>query len=789
MLKSYLKIALRNFKRRQVYSIVNIVGLSIALACCLMVYLFVKSEFTYDTFHENYENIYRLNVKNKRSADGDWFELGAVAATMAPEFAENSVGINKYVRLKPSLALMKVNEEYSEESFTYADPDIFNVFTFPLLRGESKSLFNDPNTAILSEEYALKWFNTLEVVGKTFSVQLNDEYVPITIKGVAKKIPGNSSIKFDILLPFEKFIQTAGGDWLTSWNAWGIPTYFLMNENLNRPDFHDQLTKIARNHFPEESRMNYAISTQPLKDIYLNESIRGFSARGKKSTSWVLLTIAAFIIIIASINYTNLAIGMALPRTKEIGLRKTIGATGRQLAFQFLGEAFLYTIVSLFFALLLADLLLPHFSLLTNTSLDLIGNFDYQLITFISLLILLITLMAGGYPALIVSKFNTVKALKGQERSNKGGLLVKSLIVLQFSLAVIFTFGAYTMTEQINFFQTADRGYDDHNIISIYVRDINGDKVLKRMRADLEFQPEIASVSSMGSTQTRIKIGEDEITTDVYRVDPEFFNTLNIDVIRGSKFNKLASSNQTNTVIVNRILLKEIGVALEEAVGITIPFNRFDGFDNPMIIGVIDDVKFESLHSAVDPLIIHINNDQEMKRIMIKIEEGKMAAGKNKVEQAWNNILTDRPFELEYLSDINKAQYASDENERIIILSAGFLSILISCLGLFALSNLSISQRKKEIGIRKIMGARLPELFVTLSAKFTLLIAISLIVALPIAWYLVSGWLENFAFKIALGAAPFITITIIMFLLALFSISYQIFKTSNINPAATLREE
>ncbi|HNP18615.1 MAG TPA: ABC transporter permease [Fulvivirga sp.] len=789
MLKSYLKIALRNFTRRQVYSIVNVVGLSVALACCLLVYLFVKSEFTYDTFHDNYENIYRLNVKTKRSADGDWRELGAVAAAMAPAFAENSAGIDKYVRLKGALALMKVNEEYREVPFIYADPDIFKVFTFPLLRGESKSLFNDPNTAILSEEYALKWFNTLEVVGKTFSVQLNDEYVPITIKGVTKKIPGNSSIQFDILLPFQKFIQTAGGDWLTSWNAWGIPTYFLMKESFNATDFDEQLTKIARKHFPEESRMNYAMSTQPLKDIYLDESVRGFSASGKKSTSWVLLTIAAFIIIIASINYTNLAIGMALPRTKEIGLRKTIGASGRQLAFQFLGEAFLYSIVSLFFALLLADLLLPYFSLLTNTSLDIIGALDYQLVTFIVSLVLLITLMAGGYPALIVSKFNTIKALKGQVRSNKRGLLIKSLIVFQFVLAVIFTFGTYTMTEQINFFYTTDRGYDDQNIIAIYVRDVDGDRVLKRMKEDLVLQPEIASISSMGWTGTRLMVGEGQVAADIYRVDPEFFNTLNIDIIKGSGFSKHASENQANTVIVNRSLLKEIGVALEDAVGTTIPFNRYDGFDNPMIIGVIDDVKFESLHSEVDPLIIHTNNNQELKRIMIKIVEGNRVAGQKKVEQSWANIFTDRPFEFEYLTDINNGQYASDENERIIILSAGFLSVLISCLGLFALSNLSIAQRKKEIGVRKIMGARLPELFITLSARFTLLIAISLIVALPIAWYLASGWLENFAFKIELGAAPFIVITVFMFLLSLISISYQIVKTSNINPAVTLREE
>ena len=201
MLKSYLKIAFRNFSKRQVYSIVNIVGLSVALACSLLVYLFVKSEFTYDTFHENHESIYRLNVKSRRGADGEWRELGGVAAAMAPEFASNTSEINKYVRLKGALALMKVNEQYSEESFTYADPDIFNVFTFPLVRGEYKSLFNDPNTAIISEAYAMKWFNTLEVVGNTFSVQLNDEYMPITIKGVAKKIPGNSSIQFDILLP------------------------------------------------------------------------------------------------------------------------------------------------------------------------------------------------------------------------------------------------------------------------------------------------------------------------------------------------------------------------------------------------------------------------------------------------------------------------------------------------------------------------------------------------------------------------------------------------------------
>lgn len=789
MLKSYLKIAFRNFSKRQVYSIVNVVGLSVALACSLLVYLFVKSEFTYDTFHENHESIYRLNVKSKRGAEGDWRELGAVAAAMAPEFASNTSEINKYVRLKGALALMKVNEHYSEESFTYADPDIFNVFTFPLVRGEYKSLFNDPNTAIISEAYAMKWFNTLEVVGSTFSVQLNDEYIPITIKGVAKKIPGNSSIQFDILLPFEKFIQTAGGDWLTSWNAWGVPTYFQMNEGFSTADFNDKITAIARTHFPEESRLNYAVSVQPLKDIYLNENVRGFSASGKKSTSWVLLAIASFIVIIASINYTNLSIGMALPRTKEIGLRKTIGATKRQLALQFLGEAFLYVLVSLFFALLLTDLLLPYFSQLTNTSLTLSGQFNIELISFIVGLVLLIVAMAGGYPALVISHFNAVKALKGQERSNSGGLLVKSLVVLQFSLAVIFTFGAYIMTEQINFFLDSDRGYNDQDIMALYVKDVDGDKVLKRMRADLEFQPEIVSISPMGWTNARVMIGEDQVNTDVYRVDPEFFNTLELDVINGSRFSKHAANNQTNTVIVNRSLLKAFDINLEDAVGTTIPFNRFDGFDNPMIIGVIDDVKFESMHVAVDPLILHTNADMRMQRIMVKLKPGSLAAGRQKVAQAWSNIFVDRPFEFEYLEDINKQQYASDESQRLIILSAGVLSILISCLGLFALSNLSISQRRKEIGVRKILGARLPQLFITLSGRFTLLIAISLIVALPVAWFLAKDWLENFAFKIELGAPPFVVIAITMFVLALFSVSYQVIKTANTNPATTLREE
>lgn len=789
MLKSYLKIALRNFSKRQVYSIVNVIGLSVALTCSLLVYLFVQSEFTYDTFNENYESIYRLNVKSKRSADGDWRELGAVAAAMAPEFAENSAEINKYVRIKGALALMKVNEAYSEESFTYADPDIFNVFTFPLVRGEYKSLFNDPNTAILSEEYAMKWFNTLEVVGNTFSVQLNNEYIPITIKGVAKKIPGNSSIQFDVLLPFEKFIQTAGGDWLTSWNAWGVPTYFQMNEGFRKADFDDKITSIARAHFPEESRMNYAVSVQPIKDIYLNENVRGFSASGTKSTSWILLTIASFILIIASINYTNLSIGMALPRTKEIGLRKTIGATKTQLALQFLGEAFLYVLVSLFIALLLTDLLLPTFSQLTNTILTLDGQFNIGLISFITGLVLLIVAMAGGYPALVVSRFNAVKALKGQERSSNGGFLVKSLVVLQFSLAVIFTFGAYIMTQQINFFQTADRGYNDQNIMALYVKDVDGDKVLKRLRTSLEFQPEIESISPMGWSGTRLVVGEDQISTDVYRVDAEFFKTLELDVVRGSRFSQHASENQTNAVIVNRSLLEAMGIGLEAAVGTTIPFNRYEGLDNPMIIGVIDDVRFESLHTAVDPLIIHANNNMVMQRIMIKIAEGKLIDGQNKVRKAWNYIFTDRPFEFEYLSEINNQQYASDENEKFIILSAGFLSILISCLGLFALSNLSISQRKKEIGVRKILGARLPDLFVTLSGTFTLLITISLLIALPISWYLASGWLESFAFKIELGVTPFVFIAFIMFILALVSVSYQIVKTTYTNPVKILREE
>lgn len=786
MLKNNFKIAIRNFTKRKVYSIVNVIGLSIAISTSLLVYTFVKSELTYDQFNTLHESIYRLNIKSKRGEN--WREGGAVAPVMAPELASNSTEIRNYVRIKTAVSLVKFSDVYSEELFHYADPSLFNIFTLPLLAGNSSLFSNSPNVAIITEEYALKHFNTLDVIGQLVEVELQEKFQPFEIVGVAKDIPNNSSVEFNLLLPFQKFEEVAEGDWMTSWRAWGVTTFFLMKDQFSKESFEDQITTLSREHFPEEQRQSVALTLQPLDDLYLNENVRGISPRGSIDASITLMAIALFILIIACINFTNLMIGMAVPRLKEVAIKKVVGASQLSLITQFIVEAFITTTMSFMVAVLLTDLLMPVFSDLTNTALVFLPGFTPDFLLFSAVLILTITLLSGLYPAIYIAKFNPVESFKDSKITSKN-YLFKVLVVLQFSIAVFFATSVGTIFQQVQYMYTADKGYDDSNIMTVNIRDLDGDLVVARMKNQLDNSTSVASVSASSSYGARLNYNEETYRIQQSRVEPGYFNALDIDLVSGRFFYNEGDFDSHNSIIVNEKLLAQLSIPLEEAIGHSIPFNNYEGMVNPRIIGVIGDVKLESLERDVAPRIFHVHPDLGFKKLLIKYNQSQSANAQEAIQNVWKSIFDVRPLEVEYLTEINKKQYASLESEKSVIVYAGIISILISCLGLFALSSLKIQQRTKEVGIRKVLGASIPRLILTLTSNISQLLFISTLIALPISWYASMSWLDNFAYQVTLNYLPFIGIILIVLIVAYLSISYQLFRTARVNPAKSLRSE
>lgn len=786
MLKRNLNIAIRNFAKRRVYSVVNVVGLSIAISTSLLVYTFVKSELTYDQFNTLHESIYRLNINYKRG--DNWREGGAVAPVMAPELAPNSTDIRNFVRIKTAVSLVKFNDAYVEELYHYADPSIFDIFSFPLVYGNTSLFGNSSNVAIITEEYALKYFNDVDVIGQLVEVEMRGEFQSFEIVGVARNVPNNSSVQFNLLLPFEKFEKVAKGDWMTSWRAWGVTTFFLMKNNFSKEKFENHITALTRKHFPEEQRQSIALTLQPLDDLYLNENIRGITPRGSIDTSFTLLGIAIFILLIACINFTNLMIGMAVPRLKEVAVKKVVGASQLSLIFQFLVEAFITTLVSFIAAILLTDLMMPVFANLTNTALIFQPGLTSDFLLFSVLLILIITFLSGLYPAIYIAKFNPVESLK-DAKVTTGNSLFKVLVVLQFSIAIFFIMSLGTIFQQVQYIYAADKGYDDSNIMTVNIRDLDGDLILERMKSQLNNAGSIMSVSASSSYGTSINYNEEVHRIQQTRVESGYFKMLDIKLNQGRFFNDKTEYDISNSIIVNEAFLTQLNIPFENAIGQSIPFNNYEGMENPIIIGVIDNVKLESLEHEVAPRLFHLHPDLGFKRLLIKHKNGQGASAYAIALKAWMSIYDVRPLEVEYLADINRNLYASLESEKNVIEYAGVVSVLISCLGLFALSSLKIQQRSKEVGIRKVLGASMTRVIVTLTANISQLLLVSIMIALPISWYASNQWLDNFAHRVSLNYLVFIGAILMVLVAAYLSISYQLFKTARVNPAESLRSE
>ncbi len=797
MLKNYFKTAWRNLSRNKIYSFINIAGLSIGLACAMLIMLYVKDEVSFDKFHKNVNNIYRIVSKAKyQGIESKSMNTGYL---QGPRFSRNVPGIKAFVRVQSGSADVKKGAEVQSQDLLYVDSSFFTVFTFPLINGNAITCLKEPNSIVLSEDAAIKQFGTTDAVGKIVTLKEDSAFTPYKVTAVTKRCPQNSSIRFEVLLPIKESDADAQNN--DNWFNFFLNTFVVLDDNANvatvNKQMHNFYLKDATktfNSMQEKYGGNGTIGTyylQPYTDMHMNTELpatNGLSNASNPMYSYILSGIALFVLLIACINFINLTVARSVKRSKEIGIRKVIGGNRKQLITQFLGESFLLCTIAFLLAILLVKLILPVFNELSNKALVISYLFDAKLVSGYIILFIVTGLLAGFYPALVLSGYNPVQTL--YSRFNIGGknYLQKSLVVLQFMLASFLIIATFTIYAQFNYLTKEKLGYDDSNLIVVNKNFIKHSEA-SVFKNELLKNPGIVGVSAKngGEWQTAARNSKDSTINFAYEtVDESYLPLLKIPIVSGRNFSSLYPADSNNSVIVNQSFVKQAG--WKNPIGQTVNF-WYNNNEIYHVIGVVKDYHFHSLNQKIIPQLFTMKNDNLYGSYYIKIKPGTQTASLKFIQKIFKQLYALSPYSYVFKNEQNLQDYEDVAKWKQILLFGAALTIFISCIGLFGLSVLSAEKRTKEIGIRKVLGASVNHVISILSKDFLLLVIIALIIAAPVAYFAASKWLESFPYRISLNAWLFIGAAILVISIALFTVSFQAIKAAIANPVKSLRTE
>ncbi|MBC7922231.1 MAG: ABC transporter permease [Ferruginibacter sp.] len=805
MIRNYLLVALRNLLRHKVFSFINVAGLSIGLACCALIFLYVKDELSFDRFHQRAPRLYRVNTDYYH-----WGSLGdhptpKTGLVQAPAFQREIPEIEAYVRIQGGNGLVKKGNEALPEPTLYADANFFTVFSFPLRQGNPRSVLQPRNGVVVTARLAEKYFGTTDVVGKTLEIQMDDIFERYLITGVAENTPRNSSIQFDVLLPYQKkeaydIRHRKPDDWVSSF----LTTFLLLNPRADprvvEAKFPAVLQKYAGKQLADmRTQKDYArfgiqYRLQPLRAVHLANE---YGPSGDvvqvsdKLYSYILSGIAGLILVIACINFVNLTLARSLSRNKEIGIRKTAGGTQGQLMKQFLGEAFLLNSLAFIPALVLVDVLLPFFNQLTNKKLAFSYLLDHQLVAGFGALLLLNTLLAGFYPAWVLSRQNPVQALSGRQKLLSRNYLGRSLVVVQFGLAIFLVVATFTFGAQFRFLLNKDLGYDDQNVLNIripfneagFAKSFALRDELRNYSTLFESVAGLSGVTSLGVNTTSVEINGRKMETIQGGVDENYLTTFRIPLVAGRNFSTAVPFDSANAVLVNETFAKAVG--WKEPLG-----QQITWWDQKTstVIGVIKDVHLESLKNRIRPALFTRENRQCVE-VCVKIKPGQILPAIQRIQQTYRQLLPFQPLEYVFMNEVNARLYESEARWKQIITYSAAMTVFVACIGLFGLATLSIQQRTKEIGIRKVLGATVSNIVTLLSTDFLRLVAVAFAVAIPVAWWAMNRWLQDFAYRIDIGWEVFTGVGITTLLMVVLTVSYQAIRAAMANPVQSLRTE
>jgi len=792
MLKHYLKTTFRYFLSHKIFSFINIIGLATGICVCFFALFYVQFELSRDNYNQKADNIYRL-VTDIKTSSGINYE--STSTPMGPAIKAAYPGVKDMARVFMDDMILQSNpNNATKEEVAYADSSVFKIFTWSLLRGNIGHIFEAPCNVVLSETAAKKYFGNSDPIGQTMMINGKTKAV---VTGIMKDIPYNSHLRVDIIFSITTLVDD---DWSRNWTRFGFYTYLLLQPGQSATDLQAKLPAFVNANF-NQSEFKYQLALEPLKKVYLYGKPRGHrtgtSESGSITNIYIISIIAVLVLFIACFNFINLATAFSLQRAKEIGVRKVFGASKYQLVLQFFMDAVILCLIAFVIALLFAMLLLPLFNQLVGTVVADSIFHSFQNILTLFLISIIVGVLSGAYPALFLSGFNAISSLKGKIGSSGTGLMLRrSLIVAQFSISIFLIIATAIVYMQLNFMQNQQLGFQkEHKLVVDYQFDSRINQHLDGVKQRLMDIPGVSKVSFSSSipgtsnnqfnTIIENSKGENQQQKpDVYFIDNNFLKQFRINVIAGRGFSQNLAADSMKSMLINEAMLKSLGFANpNDAIG-----KRFTQLNHQgTIVGVIKDFHNHSFLEKVQPLTLRVDPGH-LTNIAIDITSAKVSATVDKLESAWKNLEPSLPFIYFFADDAYNHQYIAQQRFGSLFICFAIIAIVISCLGLLGLCAFNIAQRKKEIGIRKVLGASASSITAMLSKDFVRLIIIALLIASPISWCAMHNWLQGFAYRINIPVWVFFVSGVSAILIALFTVSFQSVKAAMANPINSIKE-
>jgi putative ABC transport system permease protein len=791
MIRNYLKVAWRNLMKAKVFSFINIFGITTGITVCMMISLFIMNEFSVDNFHTRGQHIYRVMRSFDASMPPAPYLSGPYADALLNDFPGE---IKQVVRVMPSNNLFTVNNRpYNEKKVYFADSNFFTLFSFPLLKGNPATALKDINSVVLTESTAKKYFGNEDPMGKILEM---DKDRKLKVTGVAKDVPTNSHLDFDLVTPIS---YLASLPFFKVWINNNHFEYVLLDDHADPrrvesrfPAFMDKYMGPTM----KETGYHFKLSLTPLKDIYFENASAFDNVRhGDKKVVYVFLSIALLILLIACINFMNLSTIRAAERSKEVGLRKVMGALRSTLARQFLGESLLLTIISCVLSLGLLQLLMPLYSDLLGYPLS-VPYSSWYLYAFLGAIILVVGVLAGSYPAIILSGFSPIEALKGKLGRGKGGSLFRQvLVVVQFSISVFLITGTIIINKQMSFVKNMALGYNQEQTMIIPIDNDDIFDHLNTFKQELQSDDHIAAVCGMSGEpggffddHTFEAEGQDgkiwKARTEF--ADFEFVKTLGLKIIAGRDFSAQYPTDSTSAVLLNREAAINLGFTPGQAIGKWIKNTVRDSLRR-RVVGVVDNFNYTSLKENIEPLVISPSLDRRV--VLIKLKAGNLQQNIGLVRNAYTRVASGYPFEYTFLDQKFEKLYTRDiRQQRILSIFSG-LAIVIACLGLFGLASFTAVKRTKEIGVRKVLGSSVQNILMLLSKELLKPVLLATLIAIPVAYMVMHNWLQSFAYRTGLQWWVFALSSLVTVTIALLTVSFRAVRAALANPTKSLRSE
>ncbi|MEM1338804.1 MAG: FtsX-like permease family protein [Bacteroidota bacterium] len=804
MFKNYLKIALRTLWKNRLFTLLGIVGLSVAFGTATLLTMDSLHELSFDRFHTNGDKIYQPYIKWQTPKG---LEAGISQPTPFAETLKAEVpGIDKITRHLEEEALTFYKEKEISFDALYVDNDFFSMFSFPILQGNKKDPLDKLSSAVITETTAKKLFGEANAIGETINIQINGKKEPFLINAVSSDLPEESSIEYEIALRFEKNPEYA--ETRERWNAQYHEVFLQLEEKVSPEVFEKKSQAFTNLHYegaiqnlkrdgalPNEDGNYLQIGLVPLTDINFTSYEKGFAETSRISV-YIVLGIAFLILFIACVNFVNMSVAKSSQRLREIGMRKTLGAEKRQLFFQFWGESLIIFLVSIGIGIVLSLILQDSFQTLFHSSASITILLSAKILLGAILLVLIISLIVGGYPALQLTRLTTVQSLKGKLENTGKNRLRDGLIVVQFTIAILLISGTFVLKGQIDFMRNKDLGYNKEQVLSFpLIGKKDSYSAVKLLRNELSGNPNILDITAASNNLGRGKDGSQYssvwgfdykgkgLRTNTLVVDYDYIKTLGLELLQGRSFDRTRESDKLS-VIINESMAKEL--AEDNALGALLPAT--DSL-NYTVIGVVKDYHFQNVSKAIEPLTLFLDKEQGLLYAYVKVASANMANSVSAIETAYKKIEPNAEFLGSFLDENVDRTFRREKTLATLVASGSIVAILLSCIGLFAMSMLITDQRTKEIGIRKVIGASVASVTYLLTKDFLKLVFIAFVVATPIAWWLANDWLQNYANRVDLSWYFFAFSGVLALFIAVLTISTRTIKSALANPVKSLRAE